>query len=332
MIRRRRLGAEGPEVSVLGLGCNSVGLRIGVGETRAIVDAALESGINFLDTADVYGHSESETYLGEVLRGRRDDVVLATKWGLTMEGAPQRHSLFKAPRKRDVPRGSEKYVRWALEGSLRRLQTDRIDVYQYHRFDPETPLEETFRVLRVLIDEGKIRWVGLPPLEPTDLEAAVSVARRAGVPVVSVQHRYSLIRREPERELLPLCERLGLGLLPFYPLEGGVLTGKYRRDEPPPQDSRFNSMQGHWPQEEWLTDEAFDRVDELTRFAQDRGLSLLDVAIGGLAAMPGVGSVIAGATRPEQVLANARGAQWEPSDEDLAQLRGLSRSGRAAGA
>jgi aryl-alcohol dehydrogenase-like predicted oxidoreductase len=324
-VRTRLLGANGPEVSVLGLGCNSFGLRIGPGETRAIVDVALESGITFFDTADVYGHTESESFLGEALEGRRDRVVLATKWGLTMEGAPQRRRSPPDWRKRDVPRGSAKYIRWALENSLRRLRTDRIDLYQYHRLDDETPLEETFATLRGLVDEGKIRWVGLPALEPAQLEEAVGAARRAGLEVISMQRRYSLVRREPERDVLPLCERLGIGVLPYYPLEGGLLTGKYRRGEAPPGDSRFGSMQAHWPRDEWLTEDAFDRVDELERYAEQRGVALLAVALGGLAAMPGVGSVIAGATRPEQVVANAQAAAWTPSEQDLDELRALAR-------
>ena len=324
VLPRHRLGAAGPEVSILGLGCNSFGLRIGLGETRAIVETALTVGINFFDTADVYGHSESERFLGEVLKGRRDQVVLATKWGLTMDGGPKRWGLSdRGMRREDVPRGSAKYIRWALESSLRRLQTDWIDVYQYHRFDEQTPLEETFTTLRGFVDAGKVRFAGFPPLEPSALEEALGVARSVGLPVVSMQHRYSLVRRDAEREVLPLCERLGIGVLPFYPLEGGLLTGKYRRGEPPPGDSRFGSMQGHWPQDRWLTNEAFDRVERLEQFAAARGISLLGVAIGGLAAMPAIGSVIAGATRPEQVEANARAAAWVPTAEDLAELRAI---------
>jgi len=317
----RRLGTDGPEVSVLGLGCNSFGLRTGRAETHDIVAAALDTGITFFDTADIYGKTESETFLGEALAGRRDDVVLATKWGLTMDGAPQRRAGL---RKREAPRGSAEYIRWALEGSLRRLQTDRIDLYQYHRYDGETPLEETFGVLNELVREGKIRWVGLSKVEPAWLEQAAAVAAALDVPLITVQHRYSLVHREPELELLPLCERLGLSVLPNYPLEGGLLSGKYRRGEAPPPDSRFASMQAHWPQEEWLTDDAFDRVDALERFAEDRGISLLEVAIGGLAAMPAVGSVISGATRPEQVHANARAAQWVPSADDVDELKRLA--------
>ena len=322
-MRTRPLGDGGPEVSVLGVGCNSFGLRIGLAETRDIVDAALELGVNFFDTADLYGRTDSERYLGQALGSRRGEVLIATKWGwTTMEGAPQRRSLGVL--KRDAPRGSEPYVRWALDESLRRLGSDWVDVYQYHTLDGETPLEETFEALASLVREGKIRWVGLPPLEPDALEDAVGLARRTGLPVVSVQLQYSLVRRDAERELLPLCERLGIGVLPYLPLEGGLLTGKYRRGEPLPPDSRYASMPLHWPKESWLTDDAFDRVEALEAYASQRGLSLLEVAVGGLIAMPAVSSVIAGGTRPDQVRANAQAAEWVPSEEDLAALKALA--------
>ena len=321
-MRTRGMGAHGPEVSVLGLGCNSFGLRIGHAETRDIVEAALDEGITFFDTADLYGRTDSERYLGEGLGERRKDVVVATKWGwTTLEGAPERRRLGLG--KREVSRGSAEYIRWALEASLRRLNTDWIDLYQYHRIDEETPLEETFAALAGFVREGKIRWIGLPPLPPSELEAAMAVAQRTGLPVVAMQQQYSLVRREPEREILPLCERLGIGVLPYLPLEGGLLTGKYKRDEPPPPDSRYASMPLHWPREQWLTDESFDRAEALERYAAERDVSLLQVAIGGLAAMPAIASVIAGATRPEHVRANAEAARWVPSDEDLAALRAL---------
>jgi aryl-alcohol dehydrogenase-like predicted oxidoreductase len=322
-MRTRRLGESGPEVSVLGLGCNSFGLRIGLAETRDIVDAALECGITFFDTADLYGRTDSERYLGKALGARRDEVVIATKWGwTTLEGAPQRRSLGLV--KRDAPRGSEPYVRWALEESLQRLGTDRIDVYQYHKLDGETPLVETFETLAALVREGKIRWAGLPPLASDELEEATALARQVGLPLVSIQLQYSLVRREVERELLPLCERLGIGVLPYLPLEGGLLTGKYRRDAPLPPDSRYASMPLHWPKESWLTDEAFDRAEALESYAAERGISLLEVALGGLIAMPAIASVIAGATRPEQVRANAQAAEWVPDEADLAALRALA--------
>jgi aryl-alcohol dehydrogenase-like predicted oxidoreductase len=319
----RRMGEGGPEVSVLGLGCNSFGLRIGLPEARDVVCTALDLGITFFDTADLYGRTDSERFLGQALGARRDEVIVATKWGWSvLEGAPEQRSrgLFK----RKAPRGSEAYIRWALDESLRRLGTEWVDVYQYHKLDEETPLIETFETLASLVREGKIRWVGLPPLAPEVLENAVSLARSIGVPLVSMQLQYSLVRREVERELLPLCERLGIGVLPYLPLEGGLLTGKYRRDEPLPPDSRYASMPLQWPKENWLTDEAFDRVEALEAYASERGVSLLEVAIGGLTAMPAVSSVIAGATRPEQVRANAQAARWIPTDDDLAALRALA--------
>lgn len=321
-MRTRRLGAGGPEVSVLGLGCNNFGLRIGLPETRDVVSAALDLGITFFDTADLYGRTDSERFLGQALGKRRDSVVIATKWGWsTLEGAPEQRSrgLFK----RDAPRGSEAYIRWALDESLRRLDTDWIDLYQYHKLDEETPLDETFEALATLVREGKIRWIGLPPLAPDKLQDAVSLARRIGLPLVSIQLQYSLVRRDVERELLPLCERLGIGVLPYLPLEGGLLTGKYHRGEPLPPDSRYASMPLQWPKENWLTDEAFARVEALEAYASERGATLLEVALGGLIAMPAVGSVIAGASRPEQVRENAQAARWSPNDEDLAALRAL---------
>jgi aryl-alcohol dehydrogenase-like predicted oxidoreductase len=321
-MRTRRLGTAGPEVSVLGLGCNSFGLRIGLAEVRDIVATALELGVTFFDTADLYGRTDSERYLGKALGSRRDEVVIATKWGwTTLAGGPQRRTLGVL--KRDAPRGSEPYIRWALDESLRRLGTDWVDVYQYHALDGETPLEETFATLASLVREGKIRWCGLPPLEAAELENALALAERIGLPVVSVQLEYSLVHREAEHELLPLCERLGIGVLPYLPLAGGLLTGKYHRGEPLPPDSRYASMPLHWPRERWLTDEAFDRVEALEAYASERGVSVLDVAIGGLATMPGVSSVIAGATRPDQVRANAQAADWVPNDDDLAALRAM---------
>lgn len=308
---------------MLGLGCNSFGLRIGFAEARDIVEAALDVGVTFFDTADLYGRTDSERFLGEALAGRRAEVVIATKWGWSaLPDAPTRRSGIGL-KKRELPRGSAEYVQWALEASLRRLGTDWIDVYQYHKIDGQTPLEETFDALQANVKAGKILWVGLPPLEPRRLEEVVALARRIELPVACMQQQYSLIRRDPERELLPLCERLGIGVLPYLPLEGGLLTGKYRRGEPPPADSRYASMPTHWPRDQWLTDAAFDRVEALERYASERGLSLLDVAIGGIAAMPAVGSVIAGATRPGQVRVNARAAEWVPSGEDLAALVAL---------
>jgi aryl-alcohol dehydrogenase-like predicted oxidoreductase len=309
----RRLGADGPEVSVVGLGTNNFGWRIGLAESRAVVDAALDEGVTLLDTADVYGATESEQILGAAIAGRRDRFVLLTKFGLEVPGAPD-----------GVARGSRAYVRFALEGSLARLRTDVIDVYMLHRPDRATPLAETIAALGEVVREGKARYVGISNVDAAQIDEAAAAATELGVPLTCVESRYSLIRRDAEADVIPACERHGLGLLPYYPLESGLLTGKYRRGEPPAAGSRFASGSPIWPAERWLTDEAFDAVEALEAFARERGVALLDVAVGGLAAMPAVGCVITGATTPEQVRANARAGGWQPSADDLATLRSLS--------
>ncbi len=301
-MRTRSLGNGGPEVSLVGLGCNNFGGRLDLEGTRAVVDAALDAGVTLFDTADVYGDGQSESYLGEVLGGRRDRVVLATKFGNAMPDAP------------DAPRGSRTYIRWAVEQSLHRLRTDVIDLYQYHRPDGVTPLEETLGTMTELVDEGKARYIGVSNFEPQQVEEAARIAH-----VVSVQNRYSLVHRGPEDELLPTCERLGIGVLPYFPLESGLLTGKVKRGERP-SEGRLARESAY---ERFATDEAFDRVERLEQFAEERGVSLLEVAIGGLAAMPAVTSVIAGATKPEQVRANAKAGEWEPSAADVEALRAL---------
>ena len=298
----RTLGDGGPDVSVVGLGCNNFGGRTDFEGTRAVVDAAIDAGVTLFDTADVYSNGTSEEYLGLLLEDRRDRVVLATKFGMQMPDGP------------DVPRVSRAYIRWALDHSLRRLRTDVIDLYQYHRPDGITPLEETLGELSALVDEGKVRHIGISNVEPAQVEEAASIAR-----IASVQNRYSLVHREPEAELLPTCERLGIGVLPYFPLESGLLTGKVARGERP-SEGRLASDSTY---ERFASDEAFDRVERLQQFADERGVSLLEVAIGGLAAMPAVACVIAGATKPEQVRANAQAGDWEPSAEDVATLRAL---------
>ena len=310
-MRSRRLGAQGPEVSVLGLGCNNFGWTIPVDESRTVVDAALEGGVTLFDTADVYGEGRSESFLGEALEGRRDGTVIVTKFGMRMPDAP------------DLPGGSPEYVSWAVDRSLARLRTDRIDVYMYHRPDGVTPLTETLDALDALAREGKIRFAGLSNVDAGQVEEAAAFAAREGLPLVAIENRYSLVRRGAEADLMPLCARLGLGFLPYYPLESGLLTGKYRRGQPPPADSRFETRPGIWKPERWLNDDMFERTEALERFGAERGLPLLAVALGGTAAMPGVASVIAGATRPEQVSANVAAAEWEPSGDDLAALRDL---------
>lgn len=310
-MRTRRLGDQGPEVSVLGLGCNNFGWTIPVDESRAVVDAALDGGITLFDTADVYGEGRSESFLGEALEGRRDGTVVVTKFGMRMPDSP------------DLPGGSPDYVNWAVDRSLARLRTDRIDVYMYHRPDKVTPLTETLGALGALAREGKIQFAGLSNVDAGQVDEAASFAGTEGVPLIAIENRYSLVRRGAEADLMPLCERLGLGFLPYYPLESGLLTGKYRRGQAPPAHSRFETRPGIWKPERWLNDEMFDRTEALERFGAERGLSLLEVALGGTAAMPAVASVIAGATKPEQVRANLAAAEWAPSGDDLAALREL---------
>ena len=302
-MRARTLGDGGPEVSLVGLGTNNFGGRCDYEESRAVIDAALGAGITLFDTADIYTQGASEEYIGRALAGRRDGVLLATKFGKPMNDGP------------DLPRGSRDYVRWAVEGSLRRLQTETIDLYQMHEPDPETPVEETLGALSELVAEGKVRYVGSSNYSVGQIEEADRLARERGlVRFVAAQNHYSLVERGAEDELLPACERLGLGMLPYFPLASGLLTGKYRRGERPTQ-GRLAGRE--------IPEERFDRLEALQRFADERGVSLLEVAIGGLAAMPAIASVIAGATRPEQVRANVRAGEWEPKADDVAALKAL---------
>ena len=302
-MRTRRLGDGGPEVTVVGLGTNNFGARCDLEQTRAVIDAALGEGITLLDTADIYSQGTSESYIGEVLEGRRDRVLLATKFGKPMDDGPA------------LPRGSRNYIRWAVEGSLRRLRTDTIDVYQMHEPDPETPIEETLGALSELVREGKVRFIGSSNYSAEQIEEADRVARDRGFArFVAAQNHYSFVHREIEDDVLPACERLGIGMLPFFPLASGLLTGKYTRGA----QATEGRLAGRA-----IPDEQFDRVEALQRFADERGVSLLEVAIGGLLAMPAVTSVIAGATRPEQVRANVAAGRWEPSPEDVTALRAL---------
>jgi aryl-alcohol dehydrogenase-like predicted oxidoreductase len=296
-MRTRRLGRDGPEVSVVGLGCNNFGGRVDLEGTRAVVDAALDAGVTLLDTADTYGDGQSEAFLGEVLQGRRDRVVLATKFGGRMEGRGG---------------GSRAHIHKAIDASLQRLRTDYVDLYQYHVPDGVTPFEETFGALDELVHAGKARYVGHSNLEPAQIEEVDRIVRERGFTrPVSAQNQYSLLRREAEEKLLPTCEGLGLGVLPYFPLASGLLTGKYRRNEPPPQGARLSDRG------DVFTDETWDRIEALELYAEERGVTLLHVAIGGLLAQPAVTSVIAGATKPEQVRANVEAGAWEPSAQDI---------------
>ena len=273
-MRTRTLGEGGPDVSVVGLGTNNFGARCDLEQSRAVLEAALEEGVTLVDTADIYSQGTSEEYIGAALEGRLDRIVIATKFGKQMDDGP------------DLPRGSRDYIRWAVEGSLRRLRADTIDVYQMHEPDPRTPIEEADRVAR---ERGLTRFV-------------------------SAQNHYSLVEREVEDEILPACERLGIGMLPYFPLASGLLTGKYTRGEAA-SEGRLAGRE--IPEERW------DRLERLQPFADERGLTLLQVAIGGLAAMPAVTSVIGGATKPEQVRANVEAGEWEPTPKDLAALESL---------
>jgi aryl-alcohol dehydrogenase-like predicted oxidoreductase len=303
-MRTRRLGSSDLEVTVVGLGCNNFGGRIDEKASRAVIDAALEVGVTFFDTADVYGNrGGSEEIIGRALAGRRDQVVLATKFG---------HDLGDG----ETARGARPYIRKAIEASLRRLQTDWIDLYQYHRPDGVTPIEETLGALHELVQEGTVRAIGSSNFTAAMVEEAHSVARqRELTPFASEQSEYSWLARAAEDELLPTCERLGIGFIPYFPLASGLLTGKYRRGEPAPEGTRLHGRE--------LDDAKLDRVERLEAFASERGVTLLEVAIGGLLAQPAVASVIAGATKPEQVRANSRAGNWQPSAEELAALRPL---------
>jgi len=305
----RRLGHSGLAVSTIGLGGNNFGLKIDLDATRAVIDTAIDEGITLLDTSDSYGASEE--FIGEVLEGRRDDMVLATKFGSDIRGG--NGADFGA-------RGSRRYIRRAVERSLRRLRTDWIDLYQMHVPDPSTPIEETLAALDELVHEGKVRYIGHSNFAAWAAADAEWVARTKGYErFVSAQNEYSLVKRAAEAELLPACAHYGIGVLPYFPLASGLLTGKYQRGEPVPEGSRFHV----WGMSRQLTDDRFDTVEKLEAYAGERGVTLVDVAIGYLAAQPAVASVIAGATTPEQVRANAAAVGWQPSPEDLAALREL---------
>lgn len=304
----RPLGDSGLRVSTVGIGCNAFGARVGGETVQQIVDAALESGITLFDTADTYGRGESETLLGQALNGRRDQVVVATKFGMDMQGAngPDWGA-----------RGSRRYIRTAVEASLRRLGTDWIDLYQLHAPDPVTPIEETLAALSELVTEGKVRYIGSSNLSGWQVVDADWTARTGGYnQFISAQNKYSLLDRRAEEELVPACETVGVGILPFFPLEYGLLTGKYHRDQAPPEGSRLAIDS----QAERLAGADWDEIERLGAFARQRDLSMLQVAIGGLAAQPAVSSVIAGVTSADQVRSNAAAGLWEPSAEDLAEL------------
>jgi aryl-alcohol dehydrogenase-like predicted oxidoreductase len=298
----RPLGSSGINASIVGLGCNNFGRRADLAATRAVVDAALEEGVTFFDTADIYGRGMSEEYLGEVLQGRRDAVVLATKFGMDMGDGRG-------------PRGSRQYILDAADASLKRLRTEVIDYYWYHRPDGVTPILETLEALHELIKAGKVRAIGASNFDADQLREAAAVAEEHGLtPFTAVQNEYSLLVRDAERDVLPACQELGIAFVPFFPLASGLLTGKYRRGEAAPSGTRLSGR------DEIATPEQFDLLEAIQGYADERGAPMIDVAIGALLAHDAVSSVIAGATKPEQVRANAAAGRWAPTEDDLAAL------------
>jgi aryl-alcohol dehydrogenase-like predicted oxidoreductase len=305
-IETRPLGHSGIQVSVVGLGCNQFGGRLDLAGTRDVIDGAISQGITFLDTADRYGNTKSEEFIGEVLKGRRDEVVLATKFGLDVGDGW------------DGPRGTPEYIRHAVENSLRRLQVDVIDLYWYHRPDGVTPIVETLGGLDELVRAGKVRAIGASNFSGDQIrEAEQAAAERGLTRFTAIQNEYSLLHREPEQVVLGLCEELDLAFIPYYPLASGLLTGKYRRDAAAPEGARLSQR------EQIATDEQWRLVEALSAYAQQQGVALTDVAIGALLTQPAVASVITGATRASQLESNASAANWKPSTEDLQALRSL---------
>ena len=295
------LGTSGLRASRIGLGCNNFGARIDLDATRAVVETALEVGITFFDTAEVYGNGgDSERFLGEVLEGRREEVLLATKFGWGSE----------------VGDGSAERIRSSIDGSLERLRTDYVDLYYLHKPDPETPIAETLGALDELVRDGRVRAIGCSNFTTEQLAEADAVARELGTARFTVlQNHYSLLERGDDADVLPLCRELGISYIPYFPLASGLLTGKYRRDEPAPDGTRLAGRE--------IDDDRFDRVEACTAFAQERGRSLHELAICALASTPGIGSIIAGATKPEQVRANAAAVGWQLDTDELAALAQL---------
>ena len=307
-MRYRPLGQSGLSVSVVGLGCNNFGSRLDVAGTRAVVDAAIDAGITLFDTSDTYGNAGgSESALGEVIGSRRDQIVLATKFG------HQRTDMGYGPAA--GAKGGRAYIRRAVTESLRRLRTDHIDLYQLHTPDPVTPIEETIAALDELVAEGKVRYIGHSNFSGWQLADAAHLAARDGrTPFISAQNHWSLLERETEAEVVPAAEHFGLGVLPYFPLANGLLTGKVRRGLQIPSGTRLAQRHGY------VTDAKLDKVESLITWAQAHDVSLLDVAIGALAAQPGCSSVIAGAMSADQVKSNVAAGEWVPSAEELAEI------------
>ncbi len=302
-MKMRQLGRSGLSVSEIGLGCNNFGVRCDLERSKEVIFAALDEGVTFFDTADIYGNfGGSETFIGEILKGRRDEVVLATKFGMSMNTG-------------EMARGSRRYLRRAIEASLRRLQTDYVDLYQLHEPDPNTPIEETIAALNELVAEGKVRYIGSSNLAGWQIAEADFVARSAHRErFISAQNQYSLLKRKVEAEVIPAAVHFDVGILPYYPLAAGLLTGKFKRDQPPLPNTRLASR----PTEVAHAD--FDLIEELERFAQNDGFGLLELAFSWLLANPAVSSVIAGATSAAQVKANAASVGYHLSAEAYSEV------------
>ena len=307
----RKLGASDLDVTLVGLGCNNFGLRIDTEASRAVIRTALDLGITFFDTADVYGNrGGSETCLGQFLGSRRKDIVLASKFGNPMDEAGTLKGF------------SRNYIMSAVEASLKRLRTDWIDLYQMHRF-PTSPLDETLRALDDLVKQGKVRYIGTSQTKGWQFVDMQWTARVNGLaPITTCMIEYSLLAREPERELIPAMRAHGAGLLPFYPLASGFLTGKYERGQTPPPEGRITK--GKRYAEKWLTDANWDRLEHLEAFASTRGHTMLELAFSWLAAQPVVSSIIAGATKPQQLDANVKAAGWKLTPEELAEIDAIT--------
>ena len=299
-MNKRSIGSLG--VSVVGLGCNNFGKKLDAAGTARVVHAALDAGITFFDTADSYGDTQSEVFLGRALAGRRDQVVLATKFGSKLD--EQRHGASPA------------YIRRAVEDSLKRLKTDCIDLYQLHWPDPDVPIADTLEALDGLVKAGKVREIGCSNFSPEQLREADGAAKPGAAKFASLQNEYSLLHREPEAEILPLCRALGMAFIPYFPLSSGLLTGKYRKGEPPPSGSRI--AEGRHA--DLFNEHNLDIVEALIAFSEARGRSILELAFSWLLRKSAVASVIAGATKPEQVKANAAAGDWELSDAELSQI------------
>jgi aryl-alcohol dehydrogenase-like predicted oxidoreductase len=304
----RNLGNSGLQVSVVGLGCNNFGGRMDQESTTAVINSAIENGITFFDTADVYGgQGKSEEFMAPAIKPHRRNIVLATKSHSPMGEGPYWQG------------SSRKYIVEAVEACLRRLDTDYIDLYQMHRPDPRTPIEETMRTLEGLVRSGKVRYIGSSNYSGWQVVEAHWVAKHEHLePYISAQNEYSLLQRGPEAELIPACEKYGVGLLPFFPLASGFLTGKYRSGQPPPEGSRLSGASPFASR--FLKEENYDTLMRLEGFAQERGHNMVELAMSWLASKPYVGSVIAGATRPEQVEENARSGDWRLTADEMAEI------------